>query len=215
MGSTFGAIHVKGVSMAEAVAWVHDELTERGFVARSDSDPERDLERRILVFEEGGWVIVADEDHFGDSEMVLARSASASLDADVLAISVFHSDSAILTRFRKGDRVGQLEVPDGGTADEATGHRHVQTKFLADLAVNAEARRELEAGLLADYTFPESTVYRAAELIDLPTPSAGAAYLWPAPPAGAKKLRFVSEDQHASATAVDDSSASATSRKTR
>lgn len=192
MGSTFAAVHVKGRSLAEVVRLVDDELEEEGASRLAADAAETATERRILVFEDSGWVVVADEDQESSAEIGEARALhlSAALETDAIAVNVFHSDAALLARFRRGERVGAFEVPEGAVLDEATGHAHVAAKFLGDLALTSEGRAELEGGLLADYTFPEATMHRAAELVGMTSSGAGARYLWGAPPPGAKRLRY-------------------------
>lgn len=206
MGSTFAAVHVKGCPLAEVLRLVDAELEESGATRLDPDAPETAIERRVLVFEDAGWVVVADEDQESSVERgeELALALSAALETDAIAINVFHSDAATLARFRRGDRIGSFEVPEGATRDEASGHARVSTRFLADLALAPEGRAELDAGLLADYTFPEATTHRAAELVGVTWAGAGARYLWADPPPGAKKLRYRSPEAEVAAPMMVD-----------
>lgn len=192
MGATYGAVHVTSAALGDVVECVAGHLGELGFTPIAADAPEGDLERRVLVFEDAGWVTVADEDLVtsDDAADELGAQLSAELDADAIAIVVFHSDTAILARFRHGDRAGRFQVPEDGEPDPKTGHHRVGATFLCDIAVSPAAKQELAAGLLADHTFPEQTTSHAAALVGLPHPGAGARYLWNDPPAGSVKLRF-------------------------
>lgn len=194
MGATFGAVHVAGMHLDRVVDALASALEEQGFERLADDEPEGGDERRILLFEDRGFTVVADEDLTMDAGRAdtLGRDLSAELETDVVAITVFHSDTAILARFRAGDEVGRFQVPEDGELDDETGHRRIATKFLADLAITEDAKKELEQGLLGDHTFPEETVALAAARIGLPHPRAGASTLWNDPPAGLEtvKLRF-------------------------
>jgi len=207
MGSTFGALHIKNGDLDRMTEWIIGQFGLRGLALVDDASSEREDEHHVLVFADGDWVAVSDENIEVDPEQAgaFARRLSKALDADVMAISVFHSDIAALERFRDGKRKGRLEVPNDGVLDRATGRTRVAAKFLADLAVSADARTELEAGLAADMTLPESTIYRGAELIGLPHPGASARYMWSDPPANARKLRF--RAQQVEADEIEESSA--------
>lgn len=188
MGSTFGALHVKGVDLDRAVAWVEASFADRGFERIEETTPEDPGgERRVMVYEAEGWVVIADEEqtHTEDPEE-LGRRASAELPGEVIAITVIHSDLASLRRFRNGARRGGLLV---GTPS-ARKKKLASTKFLADLAVSPEARAELEAGLRADHVFPEDTIYDAAERIGLPNPGVHCSRVWYEPPSGSVAMRF-------------------------
>jgi hypothetical protein len=192
LGSTFGAVHIRNASAARLGKLVRRSVESEGCTLLEPSADESETDRRVLVFEEGGWGVVADEDLECTQEAgeLLARELSRSLKTDAVSISVLHSDYALLSRFRGGRRLGGFRVPDDARRDRRSGHAFVQTKFLASLAVSKEAKASLERGLLADHTFPEETVREAAELIGLPCPGAGAGRLWREPPDGALKLRF-------------------------
>jgi hypothetical protein len=192
MGSPFGAIHVKGADLPRAIACVEEHLETEGFTRLDEEATPSDFERRVLVFEDGGWVTIADEELvFGEEDdKDLAAVLSKQLKRDAVAIRVFHSDTAHLACYREGRRVGAFQVPEDGQLDAATGHRRVATSFLCDLASDDGARAKLEAGLLADHTFPETTTASACELIGLPRHGAGARYLWKDPPPNGVRLRF-------------------------
>lgn len=185
MGATFGAVHVKGAGLDEVVEAIVDDLGDRGFERLSDDAPASDVERRVVVFEDGGWTVVADEDATLDADRAdeLGCELSERFETDAIVIGVFHSDTAILARYVGGEERGRFQVPEDGKLDEASGHRRIATKFLADLATSAQAKKELSAGLLGDWTFPEQTVFAAAERIGLPHPGASAS----APPSEKKK----------------------------
>jgi hypothetical protein len=188
MGSTFGALHVKGVDFERAVAWVEASFADRGFERIEETTPEDPGgERRVMVYEAEGWVVIADEEqtHTEDAED-LGRRASDELPGEVIAITVIHSDSAGLRRFRNGARRGGLLVGTPGARQK----KLASTKFLADLAVSPEARAELEAGLRADHVFPEDTIYDAAERIGLPNPGVHCSRVWYEPPSGSVAMRF-------------------------
>lgn len=192
MGSTFGAIHVRTARRERAVAAVTALLEELGFTQLGAEDAEGDDERRVLIFEDAGWVTIADEELDDDATELLGLHVSEALATDAIAIRVFHSDTADLIRYRHGEPVGSFQVPEGATHDEATGQRSVDATFLVDLVegtTREDARSEL-ATFRADYTFPEETVIRAASLVGIPHPEAGAAYLWHRAPPNATKLRF-------------------------
>lgn len=194
MGSTFSAVHVRGIkakALAESVeAWVLEE----GEYERLDDDaPETESDRRVLVFDDGnGWGVVADADFEFDPEAArnAARALSKAHATDALLIGVHHSDTAFLERFARGRARGSVLVPEDAKLNKKTGHKEVSASFLKDLAATADARRALDAPFLADRTFPEDTVLEVAQHAGLAAAGAGARYLWHQPPKGARKLRF-------------------------
>jgi hypothetical protein len=190
MGSTYSAVHARGVSAAELAAGVTRALCAEGFTLLGE-DGTAALERRVLIFASHGWGTVADEDHELDPELGdrWAQGMSRHHDTTVLAISVFHSDMARLSAWKSGEQLGAFQIPDDRKVDRKRAHKIVDTRFLAPLAEPA-LRAELEAGLIADRTLPEETTLEAARLLGVPNPGAGARHLWERPPAGAIKLRF-------------------------
>ncbi len=194
MGSTFSAVHVRGIkakALAESFeAWV----LEAGAYERLDDDaPESESDRRVLVFDDGkGWGVVADADFEFDLDAArdAARALSKTHATDAVLISVHHSDTALLERFSKGRTRGSVRVPEDAKGNRKTGHKEISASFLKDLAEDADDRRALDAPFLADRTFPEDTVLDVAQRAGLAAAGAGARYLWHEPPKGARKLRF-------------------------
>lgn len=154
MGATFGALHVKRGQLDRAAAWVEARLADRGFERIAESAPkDPGTERWVVVYEIDGWVVIADEEQTNlEDPDELARCASEELPGDVVAITVTHSDTARLRRFRNGARRGGFLV--GGPSGRKK--KLASTKFLVDLAASPEAQAELEAGLRADHAFPEA-----------------------------------------------------------
>jgi hypothetical protein len=198
MNGSFEVVHIKSPDerpLERVIACIELHFGLLRLLGENATD--EDATKRVLVFEDGGWITVVHDDiplddielNLEDFRGALGGLTSSMLRTEAVENAVYPGKTAVITRYRSGRRKGRLQVPEGATGEEK-GPRYAPSAFLADLARSRDAKAELKAGLLAEEGRPEATVARAAALVGRPHPASGLRDVWSSPPRNAVKLRF-------------------------